>query len=82
MEPKQQKFSIGYFIAILLALFLIQSVFFGPHAENLSYSEFKVLVKKGEVGNLVLDKQVISGTRGGSRPSGTRSSSRPRTATS
>lgn len=55
MEPKQQKFSIGYVIAAVLALMLIQSVFFAPHAENLSYSEFKVLAKKGKVANLVLD---------------------------
>ncbi len=61
MEPKQQKFSIGYFIAVLIALFLLQSVFFAPHAETVSYSEFKALVKKGKVSNLVLDKQTISG---------------------
>jgi hypothetical protein len=30
MEPKQQKFSIGYVIATLLALLLIQAVFFQP----------------------------------------------------
>ena len=62
MELKQQKFSVGYVIATLLALLLIQSVFFAPHAENLSYSEFKGLARKGKVGDLVLDKQVITGT--------------------
>jgi cell division protease FtsH len=62
MEPKQQKFSIGYFIAALIVLFLLQSVLFAPHAETLSYSEFKALAKKGKVSNLVLDKQTISGT--------------------
>jgi cell division protease FtsH len=62
MEPKQQKFSIGYVIAAVLALVLIQSVLFAPHAENLSYSEFKALAKKGKVANLVLDKQRITGT--------------------
>jgi len=62
MEPKRQKFSVAYFIATLLALVLIQAVFFGPHAENLSYSEFKALAKKGKVSNLVLEKQVITGT--------------------
>jgi cell division protease FtsH len=62
MEPKQQRFSIGYFIATVLALVLIQSVLFAPHAENLSYSEFKVLAKKSKVSDLVLDKQVITGT--------------------
>ena len=62
MEPKQQKFSVGYFIVALVALFVIQSLFFAPHAENLSYSEFKTLVRKGKVSNLTLDKQVITGT--------------------
>ncbi len=62
MEAKQQKFSIGYFIAALMLLFLLQSVLFAPHAENVSYSEFKALVRKGKVSNLVLDKQTISGT--------------------
>jgi cell division protease FtsH len=53
---------MGYVIAAVLALVLIQSVFAQPHAENLSYSEFKGLVKKGKVSDLVLDKQVITGT--------------------
>jgi hypothetical protein len=61
MHAKQQKFSIGYSIAIVVALLLIQAVFFQPHAENLSYSEFKALAKKGKVSNLVLDKQTITG---------------------
>ena len=62
MEPKQQKFSVGYFIAALVVLLLLQSFLFAPHRENLSYSEFKMLVKKGKVTDLVLDKQVITGT--------------------
>jgi hypothetical protein len=71
MEPKQRTFSIGYSIVALIALFLLQSVLFAPHTETLSYSEFKALVKKGKVSNLVLDKQTISGrvreTLGGKR---------------
>ena len=62
MEPKQQRFSVGYLVATVLALILIQSLLFAPHAENLSYSEFKTLVKKGKVSDLVLDKQTITGT--------------------
>ncbi|MFQ5852168.1 MAG: ATP-dependent zinc metalloprotease FtsH [Candidatus Binatia bacterium] len=61
MEPKQQKFSINYFILALVALMLIQSLLFGPHTENLSYSDFKALVKKGSVSNLVVGKQTITG---------------------
>jgi cell division protease FtsH len=62
MELKKQRFSIGYFVIALIALFLLQSVLFAPHAETLSYSEFKAAARKGKVSNLVLDKQTISGT--------------------
>jgi cell division protease FtsH len=62
MELKQQKFSIGYLVATVLALILIQSLFFAPHAETLSYSELKTLVRKGKVSDLVLDRQTISGS--------------------
>src|SRR5437899_10002227 len=62
MEPKQQTFSIGYLVMALIAMVILQSVLFAPHAENLSYSEFKTLVKKGKVSNLTLDKQTVSGT--------------------
>ena len=62
METMQQKFSIGYFIAMIVALLVLQSVLFAPHAETLSYSEFKTLMKKGKVSNLLLDKQTITGT--------------------
>src|SRR3972149_7942077 len=62
MEPRQQKFSVGYFIGTLVVLLLLQSFLFAPHRENLSYSEFKTLVAKGKVTDLVLDRQVITGT--------------------
>ncbi len=61
MEPKQRTFSIGYLVIALVAMVILQSVLLAPHAENLSYSEFKTLVKKGKVSNLILDKQTISG---------------------
>jgi cell division protease FtsH len=62
MEPQQQKFSLWYFVLAFVALLLIQSVLFAPHPENLSYNEFKALLKKGKVSNLTLDKQTITGT--------------------
>ncbi len=61
MEARQQKFSIWYSLLVLVALLLIQSVFFAPHTQNLSYNEFKVLVKKGMVNNLVLGRETITG---------------------
>jgi cell division protease FtsH len=62
MEAKQQNFSIWYFIAAVLILFLVQALVLAPHVENLSYSEFKSLVAKDKVSNLVIGKQVITGT--------------------
>ena len=62
MEKTQQNVSIGYFVATMIALLILQLVVFAPHAETLSYSEFKTLVQKGKVSDLVLDKQTITGT--------------------
>jgi cell division protease FtsH len=62
MEPKHRTFSIGYFVIVLITMLVAQAVLFAPHAENLSYSEFKALVKRGKVSDLTLDKQTIRGT--------------------
>lgn len=48
MEAKQQKFSIWYFVAALVGLLLLPSLFFAPHPENVSYSEFKALLKQAQ----------------------------------
>jgi len=37
-------------------------VLFAPHTENVSYNEFKALVKRGKVTDLLLDRQSITGT--------------------
>jgi len=62
VERKQQQFSVGYFILVFVILLVIQSVFMGRHTENLPYSDFKVLVKKGSVSNLTIGKETITGT--------------------
>jgi cell division protease FtsH len=62
LDPQRRTLSIGYVITTLVALFVLQSVLFAPHAETLSYSEFKALLKKGKLSSLVLDKQTINGT--------------------
>jgi cell division protease FtsH len=65
MQAKQQNFTIWYFVAALLILFVIQALVFAPHVENLSYSEFKSLVAKDKVSDLVIGKQVITGSLAG-----------------
>jgi cell division protease FtsH len=61
MLSTRQKWSIGYFILTVLGLFLIQAVFFAPQSENLSYRDFKTLLKAGKVADLVLRKDTITG---------------------
>ena len=62
MEAKGRKFSVGYAVATAIAILTLQAVFLAPHPENLTYSEFKTLVRKSKVNDLVLDKQVITGS--------------------
>jgi cell division protease FtsH len=54
MESKQQTFSFWYFIISMILLLVLESILFAPHAETLSYSDFKALLKAGKVSNLTL----------------------------
>jgi cell division protease FtsH len=47
---------------ILIAIVVNQLPFFAARATNVSYSEFKALVRKGKVANLTLGKETIGGT--------------------
>jgi cell division protease FtsH len=62
MNVAQQRSLLPYVVAAGLALILISSFLRGPHPESISYSEFKTLVRKGKVSNLILDAHVITGT--------------------
>ena len=62
MEAKQRNFSILYVVAAVFLLLVFQSILIAPHTETLSYSEFKTLLKRGKVSDLILDKQTISGS--------------------
>ncbi len=48
MEPRQQSLSIWYVLLAFMVLLAFQSVLFGPHRENISYSGFKTLLKNGK----------------------------------
>ncbi len=61
MKPTQQRFSIWYFIATFVGLLLIQSLLFAPHTENISYRDFKLLLKAGKVEDLALGERTIAG---------------------
>jgi cell division protease FtsH len=64
MELKGRTFSVGYVVATVIALILIYAVLYASHGENLSYSEFKMLVRQGKVGDVVLGRETITGTLG------------------
>ena len=61
MDKWRQQFSIGYFFVALLLLFLLQTYLASPQVETIQYSQFKALVKKGLVANLVVGEKAIHG---------------------
>jgi cell division protease FtsH len=60
MERKTQ-FSIGYFLLVFFALLLLQNYFFMRHVQDISYSEFRRLVKEKKVDDLVISSNIIRG---------------------
>ncbi len=61
MLSTPKKFSIGYCVLTVLGLLLIQTVFFAPQRENLSYRDFKTLLKAGKVVDLSLGERTMTG---------------------
>ena len=61
MEHNQRQFSIWYVLLGVMLLLAIQSVF-AAHQETVPYSDFKALVARGAVREVVLDRQTIRGT--------------------
>ena len=61
MELKQRKFAIGYLGITLLAILAFQLPLFGSQATNVSYSEFKALVRSGQVSEVAVGDSHIRG---------------------
>ncbi|MFN8583059.1 MAG: AAA family ATPase, partial [Gemmatimonadaceae bacterium] len=61
MEPKQRQFSIWYFFFVVVTLLAMQSAFGGAHRATITYSEFKALLKRSKVSDVLLDRQTVSG---------------------
>ncbi|HEX2932817.1 MAG TPA: ATP-dependent metallopeptidase FtsH/Yme1/Tma family protein, partial [Candidatus Binatia bacterium] len=61
MDKKQKNFSIGYFILALALMFVSQYFLFIQSVETLSYSQFKTLLKHGQVTDIVVREKEISG---------------------
>ena len=61
MEKKRRQLSIGYFIFVFLTILMIQNYFGSAHVEILSYSQFKSLLKKDLINDLVIRETTIDG---------------------
>jgi cell division protease FtsH len=58
---KKHEFSLWYFVAASLLLAAIQFFIFAPYVENLSYSDFKALLKAGKVEDVAVGEKAITG---------------------
>jgi len=61
MEIKQRRFSLWYFLAALVVIILIQNFLPTSRVETISYSQFKSLIKKGMVTDVVVAEKTIRG---------------------
>jgi cell division protease FtsH len=61
MEKWRQQFSIGYFVITVIVLIALQSYFAISRQEQIAYSDFKTLVRRGLVTNLVIMDKTIRG---------------------
>jgi cell division protease FtsH len=61
-DKKTKSFTFLYFIIAFIAMIAINSYFFKSEVKNIPYSEFKELITKGKVSDLVIDAETIQGT--------------------
>ncbi|MGH7830203.1 MAG: ATP-dependent zinc metalloprotease FtsH, partial [Candidatus Binatia bacterium] len=61
MEFKQRQFSLWYFLAALVVIILLQNFLQGPKVETIPYSQFKSLIKKGMITDVVIAEKTIRG---------------------
>lgn len=54
MEKQQWHFSLWYFLVAFLMIVAIQNFLFAPHTQNISYSDFKSLLKAGKIDDVTL----------------------------
>jgi cell division protease FtsH len=63
--PPKANFSIWYFLIVFLTLIMIQNYFLAPRVETIPYSKFKQLVAEGQVTNVTIGPESITGTMKG-----------------
>ncbi|MET0487756.1 MAG: ATP-dependent zinc metalloprotease FtsH [Candidatus Rokuibacteriota bacterium] len=62
MQLKQRTFSVWYALIAIAVFVGGQALFLAPHPDNISYSEFKALLKAGKVSEVALYRDTIEGT--------------------
>ncbi len=58
---KKVRFSVWYFVAVMLMVYLLQGYMGGQRSEKIVYSDFKQWAREGKVDNLILGPESISG---------------------
>jgi cell division protease FtsH len=61
MDPKQQRLLVGYLLVATVMLILMRSFVSGPHTQNVSYGEFRELVRAAKVDQVTLGERTITG---------------------
>ena len=61
-DKKTKNFTFLYFIIAFVAMIAINSYLFKAEVKNVPYSEFKELIAKGKIGDIVIDTETLQGT--------------------
>jgi cell division protease FtsH len=60
-DKKTKGFTFLYFIIAFIAIIVINSYFFKSEVKNIPYSEFKELIAKGKVSDVVINTETVQG---------------------
>ncbi len=61
-DKKTKNFTFLYFIIAFVAMIAINSYLFKTEVKNVPYSEFKELIAKGKISDIVIDTETLQGT--------------------
>jgi cell division protease FtsH len=64
-DKKTRSFTFIYFILALVAIVVVNSFFFKAEVKNVPYSEFKDLITKGKISDVVIDTDTLQGNLSG-----------------
>lgn len=60
-NPKQFRFSIWYFLLMLVGLFLVNTLLLRPKIQSIDYSEFKAKIESGEIARIEIGEKYLTG---------------------